>query len=342
MLKWALVTVAAGALLAATTAAQAQKVLRVSSWAPPTHHINSEILPTWGKWIEEASNGRLQIKVEYGLAPPPGQFDVARDGIADISWSTYDYTPGRYVLTKVVELPGLDTSAEAKSVALWRTQQDVFAKADEHKGLVLLGVMVHGPGMIHTKDKLASLADLKDMKIRIGGGVAAEVGKMLGVVGVQVPAPKVYETLSQGVADGVFFPIESKKSFRIYEVAPYTLIVPGGMYASAFGFVMNPDSYAALSEDDREALLSVSGEKLSAMAGKAWDKADEAGMQVVKDAGNTVTEVSADDAKMFDGIIAKLQGEWVEQATAKGIDGSAALAEVQRIAREYDKQMMKK
>ena len=341
MKTWVLATVAAGALLVATGGAQAEKVLRVSSWAPPTHHVNSEILPTWGKWIEEASQGRLSIKVEYGLAPPPGQFDVARDGIADISWSTYDYTPGRYVLTKIAELPGLGASAEAASVGFWRIQQSTFAKVEEHKGLVLLGVMVHGPGMIHTKDKLTSLAGLKGMKIRIGGGVAAQVGDALGVVGVQVPAPKVYETLSQGVADGVFFPIESKKSFRIYEVAPHTLIVPGGMYASSFGFVMNPDSYAALSKEDREALLSVSGEKLSAMAGKAWDKADEVGMQVVKDAGNTVTTIGDADAKMFQGVAEKLQGEWIAQAKAKGVDGAAALAELQRIAHEYDKQMKK-
>ncbi|MEQ9642903.1 MAG: TRAP transporter substrate-binding protein [Alphaproteobacteria bacterium] len=330
-------TMAAAAAVLAAGTAQAQKVLRVSSWAPPTHHINSEILPTWGKWIEEASNGRLSIKIEYGLAPPPGQFDVARDGIADIAWGSHGYTPGRYVLTKGIEVPGLSTSAEALSVAYWRVHEKYFAKVNEHRGVKLLGLMVHGPGMIHTKEPLNSLADLKGMKIRVGGGTAGRVGELLGVVGVQVPAPKVYETLAQGVADGVFFPIESKKAFRIYEIAPYTTVMPGGLYTNSFGFVMNPDSFDGLSKADQDALVSVSGEKLSQMAGAAWDAADVAGMKVSKEAGNTIGDVPAADAKTFQEIASTLETEWVAAAKAKDVDGTAVMAEIRQILAGYGK-----
>lgn len=336
-MKLRLLTLAAVATVLAAGTAQAQKVLRVSSWAPPTHHINSVILPTWGKWIEEASKGRLSIKIEYGLAPPPGQFDVARDGIADIAWGSHGYTPGRFALTKAIEVPGLSTSAEALSVAYWRVHQKHFAKVNEHRGVQLLGLMVHGPGMIHTKAPLASLGDLKGMKIRVGGGTAGRVGELLGVVGVQVPAPKVYETLAQGVADGVFFPIESKKAFRIYEIAPYTMVMPGGLYTNSFWFVMNPDSFDGLSKEDREALLSVSGEKLSQMAGAAWDTADVAGLKVSKDAGNTISDVPAADAKTFQTIAATLETEWVAAAKGKGVDGAAVMAEIREILSGYGK-----
>ena len=38
--------------------AQAQKTLIISSWAPRTHLTNSIVWPTWGKWVEEATEGR--------------------------------------------------------------------------------------------------------------------------------------------------------------------------------------------------------------------------------------------------------------------------------------------
>ena len=56
------------------------------------------------------------------------------------------------------------------------------------------------------------------MKIRVGGGVGGAVGKALGVIGILAPAPKVYEILSRGVADGIFMPMETKKSFKLKEV----------------------------------------------------------------------------------------------------------------------------
>lgn len=326
---------AAAGLLAATGAAQAQKVLRIASWAPPTHQVNSGILPTWGKWIEEASKGRLTTKIEYGLAAPPAMFDLARDGIADIAWGSHGYTPGRFTLTEIVELPGLGTSAEAASVAYWRVHQKYLAKADEHKGMILLGLMSHGPGLVHTKAKLNSLAELKDLKIRIGGGVAAEVGRLLGVVGVQVPAPKVYETLQQGVADGIFMPMEAKKGFKLFEVTPYTLVVPGGLYYNSFGFVMNIDSFKSLSKEDQDAIMSVSGEKLTRMAGMWWDRADEEGRAAAEAGNNTITVADAAAAKGFDDVVARIEAEWLKKAEGRGVDAKAALDELRQIARDY-------
>ena len=334
--KWiSLIGGVAAVALAWTAAGQAETVLRVSSWAPPTHGINAVVWPTWGKWIEEATQGRVKIKVEYGLGSPPAQPDLIRDGVADVSWIFHGYNPGRFLLTQVVELPGLGTSAEAASVAYWRVYEKYLAVANEHKGLKVIGLTSHGPGIIHTKKPINSLADLKGLKIRIGGGVSGAVGKALGVVGVQVPAPKVYETLAQGVADGIFMPMETKKSFRLKEVTPYSLIMPGGLYYGSFAFIMNPARFASLSKQDQDAILSVSDEKLSRLAGKMWDDADKVGLADAKAAGNTITV--ADDAmkKRYYEMVAPIETRWLNAAGAMGIDASAALSELRRIARSY-------
>jgi len=78
------------------------------------------------------------------------------------------------------------------------------------------------------------------MKIRVGGGVVNEVAKAIGTVPMLKPAPESYEILSQGVADGVFFPKESPLSFRLLPLIKHVTYVPGGLYNVSFMMIMNP------------------------------------------------------------------------------------------------------
>ncbi len=73
--------------------------------------------------------------------------------------------------------------------------------------------------------------------------------------------------MQQGVIDGVFIPMVDQKSLRLKEVARNVIAFPGGMYLGSFGIFMNQDFLADLDAKDRDAILAVSGEKLSAMAG---------------------------------------------------------------------------
>jgi len=335
MRKYRLLAATTLAAFASMAVAQAQTVIRVSSWAPPTHGINATVWPGWGACIAEASGGDVVVKVEYGLAPPPQQFDVVRDGVGDATWIFHGYNPGRFLLTKAVEMPGLGTSAEAASVAYWRVFEKHLAEANEHKGVSVIGLTSHGPGVIHTKEPIASLDDLKGKKIRIGGGVSGAVGEALGVVGVRVPAPKVYETLASGVADGIFMPMETKASFRLKEVAPYSVVMPGGLYYGSFAFIMNSDRLNGLSESQRKAVEDCSGEALSRLAGKMWDSTDKTGLADAKAFGNTI--VTASDAmkeKYYD-LVGHIERDWVKETEAKGIDGAAVLRELRHIARSY-------
>jgi TRAP-type C4-dicarboxylate transport system substrate-binding protein len=312
--------------------ASAQKVLNISSWAPPTHLTNSQVWPTWGKWIEEATEGRVTTKIEYKLASPLKQFELVRDGVADAAWIFHGYNT-RYAATQAVEMPNLGTSAEAASVAYWRVHQKYLAKANEHEGVTLVGLSSHGPAVIQTKTPLKSLSELNGLKIRVPGGVGSKVGKALGVTAVKLPAPKVYEALSSGVADGIFMPIETQKSFRLKEVVPYVTIMPGGLYYGSFAYLLNTDFLNSLSEKDRNAILSVSGEKLTRLAGQAWDNADKAGHADALASGSTVTTASqATHAEYLD-LMAPVEAAWIEQMNGLGIDGKAALDELRSIAR---------
>lgn len=327
-----LVSVFAGAAVGATfmaASASAETTLTVSSWLPPFHPIVKNMIVPWGEQITKATNGNIKIKVlAKPLGAPPAHFDLAKNGLADITYGVHGYTPGRFHLTQIAEGPFLGDSAEAVSVAYWHIHEKFLAKADEHKGVKLLGVFSHGPGVIYnSKVPADSVGALKGLKFRVGGGLINEISKAMGVVPLSAPASKSYEILSNGVADGIMFPAESPKSFKLTKLLKYATKVPGGLYNTSFFLVMNQARWDKLSDADKKAIESVSGEAFAHLAGKAWDAADAAGYEAMKADGMQVMDAPAAMVDELKKIADPIVDAWAEDATKKrGVDAKAALA----------------
>ncbi len=323
----------------ASVASAADKVLKVASWLPTTHNINASLWPTVKKELEERTDGRVSLEVEYGLAPPNGLLELIEYGGADLSWTFSGYFPGRFTTTKLIELPGFPGSSEAASYAYWKAHEKFFAKANEFEGVELVGVMVHAPAyLLMNKDgAIKSLSELKGRKMRIAGGVAAEVGEALGVSPVVVPASKSYEVISGAMVDGTFLPMGTVALMRLHEVAPNAYSVPGGFYRGSFGIFMNPEALDGVSEADKKAINEYFGEKLSVDAGKVWDQLYENGLKSYKENGK-VTAMSEEEvksfAKMADGIKAKV----IKEITDKGVDGQAAYDYIMKTMTDYKSQ----
>lgn len=319
-------TMTAGLALAALTtfAAQAQQVtLTISSWAPPTHGVNAILWPAMIKEIEKATEGRVTAEIKYGLASPPAQYDLILDGAADITWIFHGYTPGRFVATKLIELPGYEGSAEAASVAYWRAYDKYLKDLNEHKGVKVVGLMTHGVGVLHSNKDVKSLDDIAGMKLRLGGGVSGDVGAALGATGIRVPAPKVYETLASNAADGVMMPMEGKASFKLFEVAKNTFMIPGGFYRGSFAIIMNQDKWDSLSPEDQAALDKVFGENLSRIAGQMWDQIDKVGMdKLMSTADNKMNVASDADAAKWQTIATPIIAKVLDEVSAKGVNAA--------------------
>ena len=321
---------ALAALVAGTFAAQpaaAQMTLTFSSWVPPSHHLTLW-QQAWAAQAEKATGGRVKFQsLPKAPAAPPGTFDAVRDGLVDLSYVTASYTPARHVFPLMPELPGAGNTAEVNSVAYSRIHWKHFHKFGEYNGVKLLAVWTHGPGQMFTKKPVKGIGDIQGLKIRTGGGVAEAVAKALGASAFVKPAPESYELLKSGVADGVFFPLESVVSFKLDTVLEQATIFPGGMYSSAFGFFMNQDKWAKLSKQDQAIIEKMSGEAAARSNGKSWDAADQKGLAALKTAKVKIVQadkaLQAEVKKRSDPIIE----DWIAKANAKGADAPAILAE---------------
>lgn len=327
MKRFALSAIAATALFGG--AVSAQTVFTVSSWLPPTHTL-STVQKNWCDMLEKESTGRMKCNIlPKGVVAAPGTFDAVRDGLADISYTVDGYTPGRFINTQVAEFPFLGDSAVATSVAYQRIYSKYFAPLGEHRGVKVLGVFTHGPGIIfNAKKPVATAADAASLKFRIGGGNINELSKAMGWNTTLKAAPESFELLSTGVMDGTFFPDESVASFKLSMIKHATTF-PGGLYNTSFVFMMNPAKYNSLSAQDKAVVDKLSGEPAARMFGEGWDKVDAASRDGVQKAQG-VARIQAD--KAFVKAVADkqdyLETKWAAAAQVKGLtDPKKVLAE---------------
>jgi TRAP-type C4-dicarboxylate transport system substrate-binding protein len=280
------------------------------------------------KDVEGATQGRVKCNLlPKAVVAPPQTLDAVKNGLADISFVVPGYTPGRFVLTDAPEFPFMGDTSEAMSVAYQRVHDKMLAKFDEYKGVKVLAVFTHGPGQIYnTKRPVTSLKDLESLKIRVGGGLVNEIAKVLGTVPMLKPAPESYELLSQGVADGLFFPKESPVSFKLVPLIKHVTYIPGGLYNTSFAHVMNEAKWKQISEADRAAITKLSGEALARRTGKAWDAADARGEKAVRDAKIPVVTADAKFIAEIKERVSGLEKAWIDRAKAKGADGKAIMA----------------
>lgn len=320
---WVLGLIAA--LVAPTAVAQTKLLL--NNFIPRNHHQFTDVFVPWAKQVETATQGRVTVEFSASsLAPIPRQFDMVTSGIADLTLDQMLFNPNRFELGKLAEFPFVSDSSEAIGVALWRTYEKFFAKANEYEGVKVLSFMTAGANHLWTASRpVAKLEDAKGLKIRMGGVYASEVAQTLGIAPVAAPGPKAYELVSGGVVDGTTFAMIDIVNFKLASRLRYVTTVPGGFLTSGFAFILNKAKWDSLSKTDQSALMSVSGEAYARFAGKAWDQANERARLELQKEGVQETRLSPEFVAELKRRLAPIETTWLAAAQKKGVDGKAAL-----------------
>lgn len=311
-----------------TSAAQAETKLVFNTYLPP----QSPVMAGSTQWIadvEAATDG--EVDIEYtasSLAPPPRQLDAVRSGVADVAISVNSVLRGSVDLPILFELPRISEveSSEAHSVAMWRTYEKFFKNANEFKGVEVLGMYSMSPGYLYfAKGPIKSLDDMKGMRIRSNPDGAVWVDAVGGVMVSQQP-PMQHELLSRGVIDGTAMPSWGMPMFDSVELAPHGFAPPGGFSRSTVVMFMNEGQWQSLSEEQREAIRSVSGEQFARNAGQIMDEmARKAEAEMLEKGGtfNFADEETTAELEKRMKVDEALQN-WIELANSKGVDGQAA------------------
>ena len=288
--------------------ASAQKVtLRMANWAGTAHHMYHYTLPQWFKEVDKDTNG--QVKIIYDqvmLAKSAGLYDLARDGVRDITWSSGSQNPGRFPLFRFAEAP-----FSAPETVKGSTIFDEWYHGKHHlnrremSDVKFLFAWHHGPGMLHTKKKINSLEDMKGLKVRAQSGDVL-LAQAVGAIPVTLGAVQAYEGLQRGTIEGTFFPMEAVHSFRLVKLVHYHLKSPiGALYVGSFYVTMNNKSFDGMPADLREGFMKAVS-KGSEIVAAGWAKFDNEAAEEAKKNGNTIYTLSKADAEKWKAAVHKI------------------------------------
>src|SRR5262245_41525400 len=327
------------ACLGVPAAGQAQDKpieLKFSSWVGPAHGHHTGVMVPWAKMLEDKSGGRLKITIYPGstLGKPADHYDLVVNGIADIAFTVPGYTPGRFPLLSVAEVPGVGfKTAKGGSAAIW-SLSDKYFKA-EFKDVKLLWLWVHPPGHFHlARKQVRVFEDLAGLKIRAATPMLTTMVKTLGASPVSIPAPDTYTALERGTVDGTIFPWEAIWSFKLAEVLRHHTVV--NLYASPLSTVMNQRKYDSLPPDLRKVIDDLSGAWGAEFNGAVWDKNELEGIAAAKKAGATIYTVPQEERQRWAAKLKPIEEDWVKDKEAKGLPGRQLLNDLREAIKKYD------
>jgi TRAP-type C4-dicarboxylate transport system substrate-binding protein len=329
MRKWTHLLPALALALGSNLAAAQTVTIKYSSWVPATHWVYTGPAVPYLKEIETVTEGRVKVEVlPKTVGTPQSQFDVVRDGLADMSWIVVGYTPGRFKLAEMGELPFSGDSA-GMSAAFHRTYVKHFAKASEFRGVELLGVWSVPPVHVATRTKpVKTLEDFKGLKLRTASDISTRHMTLLGGVPILKSSAEAFEMLSSGAIDGSLMIPETVVSTNALGLLKYFTIVPGGFNGVSQAMVINPDVWAKISPKDQAAIRAISGEKLAQRFGDAYQKVNTEAYDAMRKAGYTIQELSPQVLAQMKDKLNPTEVDWVAASKAKGVaDPAAALRE---------------
>lgn len=195
----------AGAMFMGAGHAHAATTWKIqSTWDAGT--VGYTLFEDWCQSIEAKSGGELKFQcfpAKAVAADNNALFDAVRNGVLQgmnpftLYWS--GKIPASVFLSSYPAGPDQPHQWDTMfySMGMLEKTREIYKKF----GLFYVGPIQHDANIIHSKQPVNSLEDLKGMKIRVPGGMVAEVFQQFGVSTVSLPGSDIFPALEKGTID---------------------------------------------------------------------------------------------------------------------------------------------
>jgi len=318
----------------APTPTKPLEITLASSEPPPSVFVWGVTEP-WAKEVEESTNGRVKfIHHNAGaLGPIDKHWNLAVTGVADVTFQQVIFTAGVFPLVEVGEIPGTGISSSA---AISRVMHEMYLENEYfQKELEKAKVLFFSggpPRILHTRNPVRTLEDIKGMKVGTIGHYNTRSMELLGASPVNMPVHDMYLSMETGLIDGFVLINEGMLAFKLTEVSKYTININLSPFSSIIA--ANWDFWNSLPADLQKIIEEVSY-TWSEKSGTAVDKSNEEAVAVMKQAGVEFYDLPPEEQARWYEQLKPMMAEWVATMDAKGIPGQAILDKVMELAKKY-------
>ena len=321
----------------ASGAAQAQDKqfnLKISLWVPAAHPLvpGSKV---WADDIEKESGGTIKATIfpSEQLGKAFDHYDMARDGIADVTYVNPGYQPGRFPIISLGQVPFIfgDGHKGTQAFDAWYRK---YAETEMKDTKYCFG-FIHDPGGFHSRSKKVVVPDdIKGMKIRPAQSTIGQMVKMLGGTNVQASAPESRDAIERGVADAITFPWGSVFLFGIDKVTKYHIDAP--LYTTVFTYSMNKGVYDSMSASQKKVIDNHCTTEWAEKVAGPWADFEAAGREKMKvTPGHEVYKLDADQLAQWKKVVAPLEQDWSDSVKKGGGDPVAIKAALDEQIKKY-------
>ena len=307
--------------------------MKVSLWVPPAHPL-VPATQAWAADIEKASGGTIKMTVfpSEQLGKAFDHYDMARDGIADVTYVNPGYQPGRFPIAAAGQLPFVFSDGKKGTLAVneWYQKYAPTEMNDTH----LCFAAIHDPGTLHGKKKILLPTDLSGVKVRPAQSTIGEMVKMFGGTNVQASAPEARDAIERGVADEITFPWGSILLFGIDKVVKYHMDVP--LYSTVFTYNINLKTYNSLSPAQKKVMDDHCTPEWASKVTDPWSEFEANGRVKIKALpDHDVYPLTAEQLAEWKKAVKPLHDSWAEAVRKAGGDPVAIDADLQAALKKF-------
>ncbi len=315
-------TVCAAAALSLAAGPALATEWNVSLWGK--RRAFTEHVEKLAELLAEKTNGEFTLNISYGgLSSNKENLDGISIGAFEMAQFCAGYHPDKNPTITVLELPFLGVDSLAKEIEVsMAVYQHPAVKEDlaRWNAMLLMPSPLPQYNIVGLGDAPRTLEDFKGLSVRATGGIG-EAMAAIGAVPTSMSASEVRQALDSGVIKAASFAPHAHMSFGTVENAAWwtTNLNPGTVNCPV---VINIDAFEALTEAEKEALLSSVDEALAYYVDfynnqtmEAWGpKLDEKGIE----------RITYDDAALAafrEAVAGPAAAAWIEEMNGRGIPG---------------------
>jgi TRAP-type mannitol/chloroaromatic compound transport system substrate-binding protein len=186
------------------------------------------------------------------------------------------------------------------------------------QGMYYVGPIHHGPNIIHSKVPIRSIDDFRGRKMRLPGGMVAEVFQAIGAKTTLLPGSEIFPALEKGtidVADYVGPAVNYALGFS--QVTKYISMGPPGFMSlyqpvDLMDLTVGMDAWNALSPQMKQ-FIEMETHVYSDLHHAAIQKADQDAWAKFTADGTEVTRLSQDDVEIMTEVAVPIWFNWANK-----------------------------
>jgi len=290
------------------------------------------------RMLYERSNGRIQLEIISRMFPTGDLFVAAAKGKADMADVAMPWLSGTYPIWSWGEIPGIvsedPVQGLAEELAIYQDSEVMKIYDETMKKYNLKFWFVtqwDAANGIWSKKDVTKLADLKGMKIRVGGYLPTQGIKALGASPVTIAGSELAPAMMAGTIDAVLTSLGYGYSIGLAKVSKTFTLTPLSPTWSAVT-VMNLKTFNSLPPDLQKIVLDV-GRELQQMVSlsttaeymMSLDTVDLSGVKRTR-FSKEETNVAVKDCKVVEEAWLKMDGPWKSKRSELLAAAKAAVA----------------